>query len=210
MRFFTSDLHLGHRNIIAHCDRPFTCLEAMHKAMVGLWNETVGPHDVVYILGDLHLGRFSDVAHLIPQLNGHKVLIPGNHDACWVGHHGDTKRARAMGEMLAAGITAIAQPGYLPNVHLANGIWVDLHHFPHRSNHPNLPGHDERHREHWPPDTGRWLLHGHVHNRWKMWASARQLNVGVDQWGFRPVSAATLAEWITLADNSIDKQTGGE
>lgn len=27
MIYFTSDLHLGHANVIRHCDRPFGCVE---------------------------------------------------------------------------------------------------------------------------------------------------------------------------------------
>lgn len=39
MTFFTSDLHLGHRNIIRLCGRPFASLEEMDEALI------LGNHD---------------------------------------------------------------------------------------------------------------------------------------------------------------------
>jgi len=45
-----------------------------------------------------------------------------------------------------------------------------------------------------PLDEGRWLIHGHVHNRWKV--SRKQINVSVDVWSFEPVAWDTIAEII--------------
>ena len=39
--WFTADLHLGHRNIIDYCDRPFTDVDVMNRALVDNWNEVV-------------------------------------------------------------------------------------------------------------------------------------------------------------------------
>ena len=52
MLFFTSDLHLGHANIIRYCDRPFANVGEMDAELIRRWNETVGEEDVVYFLGD--------------------------------------------------------------------------------------------------------------------------------------------------------------
>jgi calcineurin-like phosphoesterase family protein len=38
MRWFTSDLHLGHANIIRYCDRPFAAIEEMDAFLVAAWN----------------------------------------------------------------------------------------------------------------------------------------------------------------------------
>ena len=38
MTFFTSDLHLGHRNIIRLCGRPFASLEEMDETLIRRWN----------------------------------------------------------------------------------------------------------------------------------------------------------------------------
>jgi calcineurin-like phosphoesterase family protein len=37
-----------------------------------------------------------------------------------------------------------------------------------------------------PKDKDLWLLHGHVHEKWKI--RDRMINVGVDVWDFFPVS----------------------
>lgn len=53
MVFFTSDLHLGHRNIIQLCNRPFSSIDEMDQRFIEKWNEKVTDADTVYILGDL-------------------------------------------------------------------------------------------------------------------------------------------------------------
>lgn len=55
--------------------------------------------------------------------------------------------------------------------------------------------HIERYQEWRPKDAGGWLLHGHVHEVWRM--RGRMINVGVDVNQFRPVG---LAELEKLAD----------
>jgi len=76
--FLTSDLHLNHRNIIRYCNRPFRDVHEMNQALIANWNETVRPEDTVYFIGDL-CSR-SDPLLWLRELNGHKILIKGNHD----------------------------------------------------------------------------------------------------------------------------------
>jgi calcineurin-like phosphoesterase family protein len=49
----------------------------------------------------------------------------------------------------------------------------------------------DRHLEHRPLDRGGWLLHGHVHDRWRQ--RGRMINVGVDVHGYRPVAEDAVA-----------------
>ena len=53
MVYFTSDLHLGHENVIKLCNRPFDSIEEMDEALIHNWNRKVTNRDTVYVLGDL-------------------------------------------------------------------------------------------------------------------------------------------------------------
>jgi calcineurin-like phosphoesterase family protein len=78
--FVTSDNHFYHDNIIAFENRPFQNIEDMNKKMIAKWNEVVGENDLVYILGDFSFGNAKQTNEILVQLNGHKILIIGNHD----------------------------------------------------------------------------------------------------------------------------------
>jgi calcineurin-like phosphoesterase family protein len=82
--FLTSDTHFGHANICKFHNfdgtktRPWDSVEEMDEEMVKRWNETVGPKDKVYHLGDVVINR--KAMSILDRLNGDKVLIKGNHD----------------------------------------------------------------------------------------------------------------------------------
>ena len=79
--FFTSDLHLGHANVIRFQNRPFADVEEMNRTLICNYNSLVQKEDTVYILGDLAYRISADEANtLISRLNGRKYLILGNHD----------------------------------------------------------------------------------------------------------------------------------
>ena len=84
MIYFTSDLHLGHKNIIKYEDRPWKTVEDMTIGLIENWNEVVKPTDEVYILGDFAFQNSYTTPFLITdilsRLNGKKHLIIGNHD----------------------------------------------------------------------------------------------------------------------------------
>lgn len=182
--WFTADLHFGHPAIVGYCGRPYPDLAAMTAGLVTAWNATVAPTDEVWILGDLALGPLPDTLAVLAELHGTLRLVPGNHDRCWRGAPGAAGWAA---RYTAAGIATIADtPAPLP----VAGATVQLSHFPYTG----VPGHPDRYAAHRPVDTGGWLLHGHVHERWRQ--RDRMLNVGVDAWGGRPVALETLAACI--------------
>jgi len=84
MIFYTSDLHLGHANIIKLCKRPFTDIDEMNFALISNWNKRVTNGDTVYICGDLMFRSATEPDLFLRQLRGKKHLVVGNHDSSWM------------------------------------------------------------------------------------------------------------------------------
>ena len=84
MIFYTSDLHLGHKNIIESCKRPFSSVEEMDETLIGNWNERVHRDDCVYVLGDLIFRAQLPSERYLERLRGRKFLILGKHDQSWI------------------------------------------------------------------------------------------------------------------------------
>lgn len=213
MLFFTADQHLGHARIIELCGRPFASVEEMNESLIERWNQTVSPDDTVYVLGDWAMGRIKETLPLTRRCNGSKILIPGNHDRVWMGHEekvGLDKIFDWQGDYLNAGFSAImdSYPYNTQSESLADhGNWHDrdddhwhnvlLHHFPYKGD-----SHDkDRYVHDRPIDMGGWLLHGHVHERWRQ--RGRMINVGVDAWSGFPVSEATIASMIVDGERDL-------
>ena len=78
--YVISDTHFNHNNIIKYCNRPFKDVQEMNETLISNWNNTVDNTDIVYMLGDFCLGPADCIAPLVQRLNGHKILITGNHD----------------------------------------------------------------------------------------------------------------------------------
>ena len=193
MRWFTSDLHLGHTNIINYSNRPFYDVDEMHSALITAWNDRVDPSDEVWILGDLAMGRLTSTVPLVEHLNGEITLLCGNHDMPWFVRSPKTHQKwdhlyEATGIRVLGGHTEQLDVG---------GCTVDVSHFPYSGDSHDI----DRFPEYRPVDEGRWLLHGHVHERWRQ--QGKQINVGVDAWGGAPVSETTVAELILAGANDL-------
>lgn len=178
MNWYTSDMHFGHENILKLCNRPFDSVEQMNNTIVRRWNTRVRSDDNVYVLGDVAMGKIDESLKYIEQLNGNKFLVPGNHDRCWYGN----KKVKPIDieRYTNVGFTILDDkvPGPFDSI---------MSHFPYAGD-----SHDEdRFKDHRPNDNGQWLLHGHVHDKWRY--CGRQINVGVDVWDFYPISERTIA-----------------
>ena len=80
--FFTSDTHFGHGGALGLYRRPFPSIAAMNEAMIERWNETVGPEDEVWHLGDFAIRQQRAVVEeLLARLPARKHLVTGNNDA---------------------------------------------------------------------------------------------------------------------------------
>lgn len=171
--FITSDLHFGHANIIDYCDRPFKDVDHMTEALIANWNSVVGPDDSTWILGDLVMGdREKNLEH-VKRLNGHKMLLPGNHDHCHPMYKAKADKWKPIYEAAGLLIAEVEQRLVLSGVRLC--------HFPYDGDSTD----EQRYGEWRPADDGGLLLHGHIHDLWKI--NGRQLNVGCDVWDYTPI-----------------------
>ncbi|MHB1711242.1 MAG: metallophosphoesterase, partial [Acidimicrobiales bacterium] len=186
--WITSDLHVGHANIIRYCSRPFSSVEEMNEAIVEEWNTTVRPADRVLVLGDVALGKITDSLAVSARLSGHKVLLAGNHDRCAAFH----------GRKSVGWEERYRHEGGFAEVHQGT-MRIDL-----GSGHPSVlachfPYVDDtadvmRFAEQRPVDAGEWIVHGHVHERWLQ--AGRQINVSLDAWGGRLAHADEVVAMI--------------
>lgn len=190
--YFTSDTHFGHANIIRYSRRPFQDVDGMNDSLVEAWNDTVRPTDEVWHLGDVVMGNAAESLELIAYLHGRKLLVPGNHDRCWEGH----KKPGAWAQTYElAGFEIMPSQ---TSLRLADRE-VQLCHFPYEGD-----SHDQdRYDSHRPADRGQWLLHGHVHDKWRQ--HGRQVNVGMDVWDYRPVAVESLEALIRAGENDLDR-----
>ena len=164
MIFFTSDLHLGHANVIRHCNRPFSSVEEMDEVLIRNWNQRVKTNDTVYVLGDLMFRNHKPPEEYLKQLRGKKHLFTGNHDRDW------TKKVQL--------------DDYFESVNKLDFISDGKHqmtlcHFPMMS---------------WPHSTRAYMVFGHIHNNtdaeyWPLICNSElMLNAGVDINDFMPVT----------------------
>lgn len=192
MIYFTSDHHFYHANIIRYCKRPFATVEEMNDEMLRRWNSVVRSDDIVYYLGDFSLAK-RPVEYFVPRLNGEKYLIMGNHDPC---HPCHKKKAEAGKEIfLKAGFKSLE----LERTIEIAGQSVLLNHMPYVVVQENSQHYDLKYKEFRPKNKGLWLLHGHVHEKWKI--KNRMINVGVDVWDFYPVPVTEVEKIILGAEH---------
>lgn len=187
MRWYTSDHHFGHRNIIGFASRPWDDVDSMGDGMLARHNAVVAPDDDVFIVGDLvWQPRW---LHTVARMHGNKFLVPGNHDRCHKMHGSWAKHVK---EYENAGLT-ITDPII---THEINGQRVKICHFPYydieSAAWDNERGRGDRFSGLRPDDEGDFLIHGHVHTLWQ--TRPRMVNVGVDVWKWAPVSETTIIE----------------
>lgn len=213
--WFTSDHHLGHDNIITLSGRPFGTVEEMNEVLIERHNEVVRKNDLVWVLGDVAMGKIKETLPLWARFNGRKILVAGNHDRCFAGAQADPGlRARWVNAYREQGgfTSVVTGSGWLARPNRGAGIpllvprvggefgpTVQVSHFPYAGESdggradrfaasrpkPWRPG---------PKEPYPWLLHGHVHEAWCV--EGDMINVGVDVWDFRPVEGEVIAALI--------------
>ncbi|MGN1281234.1 MAG: metallophosphoesterase [Succinivibrio sp.] len=87
MVYLTSDLHIGHLNIIKYCRKEFEFSEKGRMECEDLilrnYNCVVSDNDIVLIMGDLFFGPAECIDYakdFFSKLKGRRILLKGNHD----------------------------------------------------------------------------------------------------------------------------------
>lgn len=189
MIWFTSDPHYYHTNVIKYCGRPFTTVEEMNEKLILNWNNLVRYDDKIFCLGDFSMA-FRSVELFSSRLMGQKYLIPGNHDFCHSVHkksRNKENQIKWIGEYERHSWTVLPEQTTLS---LGDSVTVNLCHMPYLYDHTN----EIRYSKNRPINDGNWLLHGHVHEKWKV--RENMINVGVDVWDFKPVSVDDIKKII--------------
>lgn len=151
--WFTSDLHLNHEKVARL--RGFDSTEEHDADVEHQFDCLVQPDDIVWILGDVVMGRVGEGLERIASWPGHKRLISGNHD----GTHPMNRRAPREMRRYSQAFEFIASAA---RVALPNGGRALLSHFPYSG---DTPGRLEDRFTQWRlPDEGVTLLHGHTHD----------------------------------------------
>ena len=202
MIYLTSDLHLGHvraLEIMPH--RPWTTVDEMSQGLIDNYNSVVTVNDTVIILGDIIMGKkFENVPKYLPQLNGTKILVPGNHDFLPT-ELKPTKLAELEELYLHNGITQIAYGCVSLDLYTSNRLdyEVKLCHFPTSDTADDRTNEYEQRYVHLRPviEPHQWLLHGHTHSREHM-SGVNSIHIGVDAqaWDFKPVSLEVIYHLI--------------
>lgn len=191
---YTSDLHIGHQRVSQI--RGFSMTDDHDRWIEDVWNKHVQESDVVWVLGDVFIGRKEHAFELLKSLPGKKRLIAGNHDAVHPMHGKNSISKFAEWSEVFGFIGHSIRVGSNSVIGLAN-------HFPYGPvDHTDEP----RYMQWRMPDFGVPLLHGHTHSTVMMSESSkgtRMFNVGLDATGGF-VEGEEVLKWI--ADGTTPKK----
>lgn len=198
--FFTSDLHIHHVSVARMRleemgTRTETLTDAeiisMHDDILATnWDQRVQPEDTIWVLGDDSSGTNTSQRAAIDWLGqrpGVKHKISGNHCGTHPMHRDAHKWFRPYMEVYES----IQSAGRRRISNDRGHVDALLCHFPFRGDHTEK----ERYTQWRLPDFGKdFILHGHTHSDRRI--RGRQIHVGVDSWGYRPVHLDEIVELV--------------
>jgi calcineurin-like phosphoesterase family protein len=164
--YFTADLHLGHKNIIKLCNRPFKTIEE-HDKLIESNLVTLTSEDTLFILGDLGCkDNIYKLRGFLQKIKADVKVILGNHDNLQM--LVTLKREGLISEIKESKLIQLGKDR------------IFLSHYPYRE---------------WPQFyKGAYHLYGHCHNRIQDFK--KSTDVGVDKWKFAPVSWERLEKYF--------------
>lgn len=186
-RFFTSDHHYSHQNVIKYCPlfrERFATVHDMNVYLTDMWNNSVRAEDEVFFLGDFAM-KHNIVETVLPLLNGRITFISGNHDKTHTMMKGH-KQTQEKLLKLCPNIVEICDQKEIT----IQGYKILLSHFPWKEAEDN---HSEEHNSYvnryteWKPSRQKFpkhiLLHGHKHSPPDKMLGDKSIDVGFDAWG---------------------------
>ncbi len=170
--YFYSDPHVGHKNIIGYCNRPFSSIAEHDAELVKRYNAKVSPGQTVLWVGDAFFCAPNRAKDIMQCLNGNKVLVQGNHD-------------KSPTRMLEIGFSWVVPAQLILQI---KGVTCIVCHYPPAN---STERYDERYLDRRPkPAKGELVIHGHSHEKTKR--VDNRIHVGVDAWDYAPVSWAEV------------------
>lgn len=199
MRWFTSDWHLGHTNILQYCDRPFRDTQAMDDSIINHANALLSPEDELWILGDLAFGPIEETLRRFQELHSRVILVTGNHDRP---HPSFNSRQDKDGWLTMYATLTGAHEIINGNtiITLADGTKAHVSHFP-RIAEDHDPSQVDKFAPYRPPMDGLPVIHGHTHGLWRQ--KGDHVDVGIDAWGGQMVSEQTLIRAFQNPQESV-------
>ena len=164
--WFISDTHFGHSNIIKYCNRPFKDIREMNKVLVTNWNQRIKKGDVIFHLGDFCFKKSAEAPKGIFKYEDYEKVLNGKIIVIRGNHDNNNSTKTCIQSMIIK----------------LGGQLLYLVHNPHYAN------------KHY-----RINLVGHVHEKWKIKQLSPEciaVNVGVDVWGFKPISINEIFQRI--------------
>jgi calcineurin-like phosphoesterase family protein len=193
--WFSSDLHIAHTNVIHLSKRPFKNVEEMEQTIIANFNKLVKPDDVLYLLGDVSLGKKDSWIRFLDSLVCKNViLVVGNHDK-WA----SIPKDMVLGVFEVVRIRMHRKTFLLSHYPYRCSIWRVLR----KRLHPSTLSKKR------PKDTGLWLLHGHDHRATQLVDyHPRMFSVGVDANNFKPISIDEIISIIQKKEKTnVKKET---
>ena len=180
MEYFTSDLHLNHKNIVGpkisnweRGYREFSSIEEMNNVIIDGINQRVQEDDELFILGDFCYGAEKDVINARRALYCKKVhLILGNHDQIFLKPR--TKHLQGLFYSVSDRKNIVIDKQLIILDHFAKRVWRGS-------------------------QKGSWHLYGHSHGH--LPGLGKSMDVGIDTKKYFPYSYLEIKEILNSREN---------
>ena len=174
--FFTSDLHIFHKNIIEYSKRPYKDLYSMHNHFLYLFKKYVKKDDYLINLGDLGMAAPEKLLDFYKQIEAIQIFVTGNHD-----------RNGMINKFLTEFPIIFKDKTVLYIKYNNKNYTVYISHKPNEFEYID--------------DPYTLFLYGHMHEKELENKKWNQLNVGIDRFG-RPISLREIIKIMKHENNA--------